>query len=111
MAGGLLMPDPPIDSTTPNRFHSPRRLAVASRSATDVRRPLITPMPADRREQAISVIADLLMVQLEHDAQIPHQDARCRGRVAGSGSKQEESREGCHLPAHLHRRGAPVVLT
>jgi hypothetical protein len=47
-------------------------------------------MPADRREQAIAVIADLLIVQLERDAQIPHQDARCRGSVAGSGSKEGE---------------------
>jgi hypothetical protein len=89
MAGGLLMPDLPVDSTTPNRLGSPRRSTVASRTAAGVRRPLIAPMPADRREQAISVIADLLMGQLERDAQIPHQDARCRGRVAGSGNKQE----------------------
>jgi hypothetical protein len=33
-----------------------------------VRRPLIAQMPADRREQAISAIADLLIVQLEREA-------------------------------------------
>jgi hypothetical protein len=33
-----------------------------------VRRPLIAQMPADRREQAISVIADLLIVELERQA-------------------------------------------
>jgi hypothetical protein len=83
------MPDPPVDSTTPSRLGSPRRSTAATHTTAGVRRPLIAPMPADRREQAISVIADLLTGQLERDAQFPHQDARCRGRVAGSGSKQE----------------------
>jgi hypothetical protein len=47
-------------------------------------------MPADRREQAIAALAYLLVVQLERQLRQPDPDAEDRGRVAGSGSEQEE---------------------
>jgi hypothetical protein len=48
-------------------------------------------MPADHREQAISAIADLLIGQLEREAQQPCAlDAQGRGRVADRSRKQEE---------------------
>jgi hypothetical protein len=31
------------------------------------------------------------------------------GSLAAAASRRN-SREGCHLPAHLHRRGAPTIL-
>jgi hypothetical protein len=47
-------------------------------------------MPANRREQAISAIAHLLIAQFEHEARRHDPDAEGGGRVAGSGSEQEE---------------------
>jgi hypothetical protein len=73
--------DPPTAATPRWRRHSgpsaptetgatrfPRRSTAASRAELGVRRPLIAQMPADRREQAISAIADLLIVQLKREA-------------------------------------------
>jgi hypothetical protein len=47
-------------------------------------------MPADRREQAVAALAHLLIVQLERQVRQPDPDVHGRGRVAGSGSEQEE---------------------
>jgi hypothetical protein len=47
-------------------------------------------MPADRREQAIAALAHLLIVHLERQLRQPDPHAQGRGRVAGSGSEQEE---------------------
>jgi hypothetical protein len=47
-------------------------------------------MSADRREQAIAALAHLLIVSLERQLRQPDPDAQGRGRVAGSGSEQEE---------------------
>jgi len=69
--------------------HARRRSTVASHAQFGVRRPIMASMPPERREQAISAIADLLMVQLEREAQQPALDARGRGRVADSGARQE----------------------
>jgi hypothetical protein len=125
MAGGLLMPDPPVAPTSLNRLCSPGRLVTnasspaiallasvepaerhdfsrrvisvegrsecsdpnegapnpaprrstgASHAQLGVRRPLVRSMPADRRERAISAIADLLIVKLEREAQQPAVD-------------------------------------
>jgi hypothetical protein len=52
----------------PGRTRSSRRSTATRRTVLGVRRPLIAQMPADRREQAISAIADLLVVQLEREA-------------------------------------------
>ena len=71
MAGGLLMPNPPVDSTAPNRLYLPRRATVAGDAQLGVRRPRVASMSPDRREQAISAITDLLIVQLEREAQPP----------------------------------------
>jgi hypothetical protein len=71
------------------RTRSPRRSA-ASRAEFGVRRPQLAPMPANRREQAISAIADLLLVQLERAAHRPAFSARRRGRVARRSKRQEE---------------------
>jgi hypothetical protein len=125
MAGGLLMPDPPVPPTSLNRVCSPGRLVTnasspaiavlapvepaerddfgskisvegrsecsdptvgepnpaprrstgASHAQLGVRRPLLRSMPTDRREQAISAIADLLIVRRERTAQRPAVDA------------------------------------
>jgi hypothetical protein len=80
----------PSAPTEPGRTHSPRRSTAAGRTELGVRRPLAGRMPADRREQAISAIADLLIGQLEREAQQPALAARGRGRVAGSSRRQEE---------------------
>ena len=69
--------------------HARRRSTVASHAQFGVRRPIMASMPPERREQAISAIAALLMVQLEREAQQPALDARGRGRVADSGRRQE----------------------
>jgi hypothetical protein len=69
--------------------HARRRSTVASHAQFGVRRPIMASMPPERREQAISAIAALLMVQLEREAQPPALDARGRGRVADSGTRQE----------------------
>jgi hypothetical protein len=69
--------------------HARRRSTVASHAQFGVRRPIMASMPPERREQAISAIAALLMVQLEREAQQPALHARGRGRVAGSGTRQE----------------------
>ena len=71
VAGGLLMPDSPVDSTAPNRLYFPRRSTVAGDAQLGVRRPRVASMSPDRREQAISAIVDLLIVQLEREAQQP----------------------------------------
>jgi hypothetical protein len=71
MAGGLLMPDSPVDSTAPSRLCSPRRSTVAGDAQLGLRRPRVSSMSPYRREQAISAIADLLIVQLEREAQQP----------------------------------------
>jgi hypothetical protein len=76
--------------TEPGRTRSPRRSMAASRAELGVRRPFVGRMPADRREQAISAMADLLIGQLEREAQRPALAARGRGRVAGSSRRQEE---------------------
>jgi hypothetical protein len=47
-------------------------------------------MPADRREQAIAALAHLLIVHLERQLGQPDPHVQGRGRVAGSGSEQEE---------------------
>jgi hypothetical protein len=75
--------------TEARRPRSPRRSTTASRTELGVRRSLVGRMPADRRDQAISAIADLLVGQFEREAQPPHQDAHGRGRVAGSSRRQE----------------------
>ncbi len=71
---------------------SPRRstAAAANHARLGVRRPIKASMPADRREQAIAALAYLLVVQLERQLRQPDPDAEDRGRVAGSGSEQEE---------------------
>jgi hypothetical protein len=46
-------------------------------------------MPAERREQAISALAHLLLAQFEHEARRRDPDAEDRGRVAGNGGTQE----------------------
>jgi hypothetical protein len=49
----------------------------------------MTLMPPDLREQAISALADLLIAQLEREAQRRDPDTEDRGRVAGNGLRQE----------------------
>jgi hypothetical protein len=80
--------DPPGVASTP----SPRQssAAAANHARFGVRRPIIAPMPADRREQAVAALAHLLIVQLERQVRQPDPDVHGRGRVAGSGSEQEE---------------------
>ena len=58
----------PSAPTETGAMRFPQRSTAASRAELGVRRPLIAQMPADRREQAISAIADLLIVQLEREA-------------------------------------------
>jgi hypothetical protein len=77
-------------SSEPGRTRSSRRSTATRRTEVGVRRPHIAQMPDDRREQAISAIADLLVVQLERGAQRPALSARGRGRVAGGNMRQEE---------------------
>ena len=72
------------------RTGSSRRSTATRRTELGVRRPHIAQMPDDRREQAISAIADLLVVQLEREAQRPATSATGRGRVAGGNMRQEE---------------------
>jgi hypothetical protein len=74
----------------PGRTRSSRRSTATRRTELGVRRPHIAQMPDDRREQAISAIADLLVVQLEREAQRPAFSASGRGRVAGGNMRQEE---------------------
>jgi hypothetical protein len=71
---------------------SPRRSTAeaANHARLGVRRPIKASMPADRREQAIAALAHLLIVQLERQLRQPGPDAQGRGRVAASGSEQEE---------------------
>src|ERR671910_1485820 len=71
MADGLPMSDSPVDSTAPSRLCSPQRSTIAGDAQLGVRRPQVSSMSPDRREQAISAIADLLIVQLEREAQQP----------------------------------------
>jgi hypothetical protein len=47
-------------------------------------------MPADRREQAVAALVHLLIVQVERQLRQPDPGDHGRGRVAGSGSEQEE---------------------
>jgi len=54
-----------------------------------VRHPILTSMPPDRREQAISAIAHLLIAQFERETPRRDPDAADGGRVAGNGGKQE----------------------
>ena len=75
---------------TEGQTHCPRRSTAASRTELGVRPPLVGRMLADRREQAISAIADLMIGQLEREAQPPALAARGRGRVAGRSRRQEE---------------------
>jgi hypothetical protein len=74
----------------PGRTRSSRRSTATRRTELGVRRPHIAQMPDDRREQAISAIADLLVVRLEREAQRPAFSASGRGRVAGGTMRQEE---------------------
>ena len=66
----------PSGSSAPTEggTRSPRGSTAASRTELGVRRPLVGRMPADRREQAISAIADLLIGQLEREVQRPALD-------------------------------------
>jgi hypothetical protein len=66
-----------------------RRSNAVSPSQLGVRRPLMTLMPPDLREQAISALAYLLIAQFEREAQLRDPDAEDRGRVAGDGLIQE----------------------
>ena len=59
--------DPIVGEPNP----APRRSIGASHAQLGVRRPLLRSMPTDRREQAISAIADLLIVRRERAAQRP----------------------------------------
>ena len=63
------------DSTVGEPDPGSRRSAGASHAQLGVRRPLLRSMPADRREQAISAIAELLIVRRERAAQRPAVDA------------------------------------
>jgi hypothetical protein len=63
--------DPTVGEPNP----APRRSTGASHTQLGVRRPLLRSMPTDRREQAISAIADLLIVRRERTAQRPAVDA------------------------------------
>ena len=72
------------------RTGSSRRSTATRRTELGVRRPHIAQMPDDRREQAISAIADLLVVQLEREAQRSAFSASGGGRVAGRNVRQEE---------------------
>jgi hypothetical protein len=63
------------DSTAAEPEPAPRRSTGASHAQLGVRRPLVGRMPADRREQAISAIAYLLIVRREREAQRPPVDA------------------------------------
>jgi hypothetical protein len=101
--------DVPGIASTPSRRRS--AAAATSHGRLGVRRPITASMPADRREQAIAALAHQLIVHLERQLRQPDAHAQGRGRVAGSSIEQENRRESCHLPAHLHRRGAPTVLT
>jgi hypothetical protein len=74
----------------PGRTRSSRRSTATRRTELGVRRPHVAQMPVARREQAISAIADLLVVQLEREAQRPAFSARGRGRVAGGNLRLEE---------------------
>jgi hypothetical protein len=71
MAGSLPMPAPPVDSTAPSRLCFPQRSTVAGDARLGVRPPQVSSMSSDRREQAIAAIADLLIGQLEREAQQP----------------------------------------
>jgi hypothetical protein len=66
-----------------------RRSNAVNPSQLGVRRPLMTLMPPDLREQAISALAYLLIAQFEREAQLRDPDAEDRGRVAGDGLMQE----------------------
>jgi hypothetical protein len=80
--------DSPGAASTPSPGGS--RSAAANHARFGVRRPITASMPANRREQAIAALAQLLIVQLERQRRQPDPDAHGRGRVAGSGSEQEE---------------------
>ena len=95
MAGGLLlMAHPPVDPTLPSRANRPGRLATNTSAPVEpaerrqsihasaanhvrlgVRRPIKAPMPADRREQAITALAHLLIAHLERQLPQPDPDA------------------------------------
>jgi hypothetical protein len=79
---------PPGAASTP----SPRRSspAAANHARFGVRRPIRASMPANRREQAIAALAQLLIVQLERQRRQPDPDIQGRGRVAASSSEQGE---------------------
>jgi hypothetical protein len=62
---------------------------LVSPSQLGLRRPLMTLMPPDLREQAISALAHLLIAQFEREAQRRDPDTEDRGRVAGNGLRQE----------------------
>lgn len=47
-------------------------------------------MPADRRERAITALAHLLIAHFERQLLQPDPNAQGRGRVASSGSEQED---------------------
>ena len=95
LAGSLLMSHPPVDPITPSRDRHrsrldsfPRRPAVGSHARLGVRCPLLATMSTDRREQAISAIAALMIAEFERGAQ-PALDAHGRGRVADGGIGEE----------------------
>jgi hypothetical protein len=71
----------------------PRPLVILSNAVSPsqlgVRRPCMTLMPSDLREQAISALAYLLIAQFEREAQRHDPDAEDRGRVAGDNLRQE----------------------
>ena len=79
-----------IDSTGGEPNRSPQRSAFAGDVQLGVRRAHVSSMSPDRREQAISAIADLLIVQFEREAHQAAPDAQSGGTVAGNESKQEE---------------------
>jgi hypothetical protein len=63
------------DSTVGELDPAPRQSTGAGHAQLGVRRPLLRSMPADRREQAISAIAELLIVRRERAAKRPAVDA------------------------------------
>jgi hypothetical protein len=66
---------PASDALAPEASTGRPRRRTPSRGRLKVRRPIAEPMPPERREQAISALAHLLIAQLEREAQPPGRDA------------------------------------